>query len=456
VLDTWFSSWLWPISTLGWPNEDDTDLRAFYPTDVLVTAPEILFFWVARMVMAGFAFVGEAPFHTVYLHGTARDTQGRKMSKSLGNGIDPLDVISLYGADALRYTLVAGMGLGADVFLDPADLEKTFAPGRNFATKLWNIGRFLLANVGTDDVRSLDDVQAEQLTRADLWILDRLDAAVRDCDRALGPLHPLRGTWIEEELGAGLRLNDYAETARRFVWNELADWYLEAIKTRLQSPGDDQQVARAVLVHVFDRALRLLHPIVPFVTEALWQKLPGHVDGTWLTTASWPEARGGTEAAGAIAEFGLVMEIVTALRQVRSEYNVPPSKSIEAFVVADAAQQQMLNEEFSLINRLARTALAFVEWAPDVAGTNLILSGGTQLVVPLEGLVDVKKECARLGSELAGLEKQLTSLEARLSNAGFLERAPAHGVEAERTKRDEWSSRREQLKKRIEALCGAA
>jgi valyl-tRNA synthetase len=456
VLDTWFSSWLWPLSTLGWPNEEDTDLRAFYPTDVLVTAPEILFFWVARMIMAGYYFAGRAPFHTVLLHGTVRDMEHRKMSKSLGNGIDPLDVVRLYGADALRFTVISGMGLGTDVMLDPSNLEQSFAPGRNFATKLWNIGRFLLANVGTDDVRSLDDVQAEQLTRADLWILDRLDAAVRDCDRALGPLHPLRGTWIEEELGAGLRLNDYAETARRFVWNELADWYLEAIKTRLQSPGDDQQVARAVLVHVFDRALRLLHPIVPFVTEALWQKLPGHVDGTWLTTASWPEARGGTEAAGAIAEFGLVMEIVTALRQVRSEYNVPPSKSIEAFVVADAAQQQMLNEEFSLINRLARTALAFVEWAPDVAGTNLILSGGTQLVVPLEGLVDVKKECARLGSELAGLEKQLTSLEARLSNAGFLERAPAHVVEAERTKRDEWSSRREQLKKRIEALCGAA
>jgi valyl-tRNA synthetase len=456
VLDTWFSSWLWPISTLGWPNEESTDLRAFYPTDVLVTAPEILFFWVARMVMAGFAFLGEAPFHTVYLHGTARDTEGRKMSKSLGNGIDPLDVIALYGADALRWTLVAGMGLGTDVFLDPADLEKTFAPGRNFATKLWNIGRFLLGNVGTDAVRPMDEIKPEQLARADAWILERLDAAVRDCDRALGPVHPIRGRWIEEELGAGLRLNDYAETARRFVWNELADWYLEAIKTRLLTPGEDQQVARAVLVHVFDQALRLLHPAVPFVTEALWQKLPGHVDGTWLATAAWPTAPRETEVRLAAGQFELIRDIVAALRQVRAEYNVPPSRNIEAFVIADAAHKQMLDEEFSLISRLARTALAFVEWAPDVAGANVILPGGTQLVVPLEGLVDVKKECARLGSELANLEKQLTALEGRLSNAGFLERAPSHVVDAERAKRDEWTARRDQLKARIEALCGAA
>src|SRR5215203_5474669 len=230
VLDTWFSSWLWPISTLGWPNEQSTDLRRFYPTDVLVTAPEILFFWVARMIMSGYAFMGDAPFHSVYLHGTARDTQGRKMSKSLGNGIDPLDVVRLYGADALRWTLVSGMGLGADVMLDPADLEKSFATGRNFATKLWNIGRFLLTNVGGDPVLPLDELDPSTLARADAWILDRLDVAIRESDRAIGPLSPADDVWRREELSAGLRLNEYAETARRFVWNELADWYLEAIK----------------------------------------------------------------------------------------------------------------------------------------------------------------------------------------------------------------------------------
>jgi valyl-tRNA synthetase len=456
VLDTWFSSWLWPISTLGWPNEQSSDLRAFYPTDVLVTAPEILFFWVARMIMAGYAFMGDAPFHSVYLHGTARDTQGRKMSKSLGNGIDPLDVVQLYGADALRYTLVAGMGLGADVILDPADLEKSFATGRNFATKLWNIGRFLLGNVGTDPVRPFTTLDQKDLARADAWILDRLDVAIRECDRAIGPLSPAQRAWGDEELSAGLRLNEYAETARRFVWNELADWYLEAIKTRLLTPGDDQQVARAVLVHVFDNALRLLHPIVPFVTEAIWQKLPGHVDGTFLATSSWPAASGGSVTSVAAGEFALIQSVVEAMRRVRSEYGVPPGKSIDAFAVAAAGSRRVLDEEASLLGRLARTALAFADTAPAGAAANVILPGGTELIVPLEGLIDVQKECARLQTDLAGLEKQLASLEGRLANPGFVARAPAHVVEAERAKGDEWRSRRELLRARIASLCGQA
>jgi valyl-tRNA synthetase len=455
VLDTWFSSWLWPMSTLGWPNERSVDLRTFYPTDILVTAPEILFFWVARMIMAGYAFMADAPFHSVYLHGTARDTKGRKMSKSLGNGIDPLDVVRLYGADALRWTLVAGMGLGADVILDPADLEKSFATGRNFATKLWNIGRFLLTNVGTEPVRPLSEIERDALGRADVWILDRLDVAVRECDRAIGPMRPTGTEWTAEEAGAGLRLNEYAETARRFVWNELADWYLEAIKTRLATPGEDQQVARAVLVHVFDRALRLLHPIVPFVTEALWQRLPGHVDGTFLATSSWPTAAEESEPAAQVAEFETLRQIVDALRRVRSEYTVPASQTIDAVVVAPAAQGRMLEEEGALVSRLARTSLARAERAPAGPAANVILSGGTELVVPLEGLIDVAKECARLRAELAGLEKQLGALEGRLGNAAFVERAPAHVVESERAKAEEWRQRRGLLRARIEGLCGA-
>jgi valyl-tRNA synthetase len=193
VLDTWFSSWLWPISTLGWPNEASPALAAFYPTDTLVTAPEILFFWVARMIMSGYAFMGRAPYHTVYLHGTARDTQHRKMSKSLGNGIDPLDVVKLYGADALRWTLIAGMGMGADVILDPADLDKSFATGRNFGTKLWNIGRFLLDRVGADPVRPIGEVRAAALTRADEWSLARLDAAIATA-RSVRCVRPPRTT----------------------------------------------------------------------------------------------------------------------------------------------------------------------------------------------------------------------------------------------------------------------
>ncbi|MBK5189705.1 MAG: class I tRNA ligase family protein, partial [Gemmatimonadaceae bacterium] len=283
VLDTWFSSWLWPLSTLGWPNEASDDLEAFYPTDVLVTAPEILFFWVARMIMAGYHFAGRAPFHTVYLHGTVRDLQHRKMSKSLGNGIDPLDVVERYGADTLRYTVIAGMGMGTDVMLDPENLDASFAPGRNFVTKLWNIGRFLLMNVGEGDVLPLEEIAADRLTRADEWILDRLDAAIREADASLGPARPgAANRWSERELTQGLRLSEYVESARRFVWNELADWYVEAAKHRVAEDGVDRDVARAVLVHVFDRALRLLHPVVPFVTEALWQRLPGRASDEYL------------------------------------------------------------------------------------------------------------------------------------------------------------------------------
>ncbi|MBA3671689.1 MAG: valine--tRNA ligase [Gemmatimonadaceae bacterium] len=454
VLDTWFSSWLWPISTLGWPNEESKDLQAFYPTDVLVTAPEILFFWVARMIMSGYAFMGDAPFHTVYLHGTVRDTKGRKMSKSLGNGIDPLDVVQRYGADALRWTLVSGMGLGADVLLDPADLDKSFAPGRNFATKLWNIGRFLLGNVGEGAVRPFADLRDDEFCRADTWILHRLDVAIRDCDRAFGPVAPLRGVWLEEERPIGLRLNEYAETARRFVWNELADWYLEASKTRLLTPGDDQQVARSVLVHVFDGALRLLHPVVPFITEALWQRLPGHVEGTFVATSSWPRPRSADAVHAGIGQFELVQQIIEAMRSIRSEYNVPPGKPINAFVTAAPIWQHTLNEEFPLISRMAKTALTLAERAPEGAAANVILPGGTELIVPLDGLVDVKQECARLRTDLAGLEKQLVSLEARLENPGFVDRAPAHVIDGERVKRDEWRTRRQLLTARIESLCG--
>ena len=453
VLDTWFSSGLWPMSTLGWPNENATDLKAFYPTDVLVTAPEILFFWVARMIMFGYEFMGDAPFHSVYLHGTARDTQGRKMSKSLGNGIDPMDVVHLYGADALRYTLIAGMGMGADVFLDPNDLDKSFATGRNFATKLWNIGRFLLMNVGTDAVRPFAEVPAAELTRADRWILSRLDAAVRDCERAIGPMKPARGVWRDDERTAGLRLNEYAETARRFVWNELADWYVEAAKSRLLTPGADQQVARSVLVHAFDQALRLLHPIVPFVTEALWQRLPGHVDGTFIATSAWPVARGTADEG---ADFESIKEVVEAMRRIRSEYAIPPGRMIDAFAVAGAGARTVLGEESVLLGRLAKTSLSFVDAAPSTAAATAVLSGGTELIVPLEGLIDVKKECERISTELANLEKQLSALVARLDNPGFVARAPAHVVEGERAKQGEWTTKRDLLRARFEGLCGKA
>jgi valyl-tRNA synthetase len=346
VLDTWFSSGLWPFSTLGWP-DDTPDLRAFYPTDLLVTGPDILFFWVARMIMLGYAFLGEHPYHTVLLNGIVRDTQHRKMSKSAGNGIDPMDVISLYGADALRWTGIAGMGLGTDVILDPKDLEKSFAPGRNFITKLWNIGRFLLTKVGTADVRPLTAVDPSRLTRADRWILARLDAAIAECDAALGPARPARADggaphWREQERNAGLRLSEYAETARRFVWNELADWYLESVKSRLEAEGDDREVARSVLVHAFDGALRLLQPIVPFVTDALWQRMPIHRDAEFLATAAWPRPARFAGAAESAAEFERVRDAVEAIRQLRGDYGIPPGKTITARLVPARAETRAI------------------------------------------------------------------------------------------------------------------
>ena len=467
VLDTWFSSWLWPLSTLGWPNEDAEDLRAFYPTDVIVTAPDILFFWIARMMMAGLHFRGEAPFHTIYLHGTVRDMQHRKMSKSLGNGIDPLDVVARYGADALRWTVVAGMGLGADVLLDPADLDRSFAAGRNFCTKLWNIGRFLLQHVGAEPVPALADVAPGRLTRADRWILARLDHAVVDCDAALGPPRPpAGGAWPEGQRAAGLRLNEYAEAARRFVWNELADWYLESTKRRLSGPAatpDDREVARAVLVHAFDQALRLLHPVVPFVTEALWQRLPARAgaapnasptDGALLTTAAWPRPRAHANLADVgAAEFELVRAVVVALRQVRADYNVPPGRTVDATVVApEGVPPHVYASEAALIGALTRTTVTVAEAAPGGPAAHAVLEGGAEVVVPLAGLVDLAKERDKLAKELAALDAQLAALRGRLANAGFTSRAPAAVVEAERDKERAWAERRSQLAGKLASL----
>jgi len=463
VLDTWFSSWLWPMSTLGWPNEDADDLRAFYPTDLLVTAPDILFFWVARMMMAGLHFRGETPFHTVYLHGVARDTEHRKMSKSLGNGIDPLEVVARFGADALRWTVVAGMGVGTDVIFDPGDLEKTFAPGRNFCTKLWNIGRFLLQNVGEAPVAALADVDPARLTRADRWILGRLDHAIADCDAALGAARPPQdGAWPEAERTAGLRLNEYAETARRFAWDELAAWYVETTKRRLTGPAatpDDREVARTVLVYAFDQALRLLHPVVPFITEALWQRLPAPAGverraDAFLTTAPWPRPRPRANLADSgAAEFELVRAVVDAIRQVRADYAVPPGRMVDATVVAGAGvPPHVYAQEAALVGALTRATVTVADASPAGTAARVLLGGGAEVVVPLAGLVDLEKERGKLAKELEGLDKQLAALRGRLANAGFTSRAPAAVIDAERAKEQSWAERREQLAAKIAAL----
>jgi valyl-tRNA synthetase len=451
VLDTWFSSWLWPISTMGWPDEQAPDLKRFYPGDVLVSAPEILFFWVARMVMSGCWFMGRPPFHTVYLHGTVRDMQHRKMSKSLGNGIDPLDVVRLYGADALRWTLIAGLGLGADVMLDPADLERSFGPGRNFCTKLWNIGRFLLARVGTEPVRPVSALDPAALTAADRWILDRLDQAIAESEAALGPARPgADGRWTARERGEGLRLMEYAATARRFVWDELADWYLESVKPRLAAEGEDREVARAVLVHAFDGALRLLHPIVPFITDTLWQRLPGVAAGATLPTARWPVARATPLPGG--AAFETARAAVEAVRSVRAEYKVAPGAPLDVTFVPATGLRDAIGSIEPVLATLGRVRVQVADVAPGGAVAAAVLADGSQLVIPLAGMIDLDKERAKLDGELAGLDRQVEGLASRLANPGFTGKAPAHVVEAERQRLAELEERRRTLGARRTAL----
>jgi len=434
VLDTWFSSWLWPFATFGWP-EDTADLRRYYPGHTLVTAPEILFFWVARMLMAGTHFMdGRLPFTTVYLTGTARDTQHRRMSKSLGNGIDPLDVVERYGADALRWTLVAGSAVGADLILDPDDLETTFAPGRNFANKLWNIGRFILAQL-PEQVAPFQRLDPAALSLSDRWILARLQRATAEASAALEQF----------------RLDEAAKRCFEFAWGELADWYVEAVKPRLEANDAGAAAAQAVLAHCFDTVLRLLHPVVPFITEALWQKLPvgGRAAGAMLITAAWPQASAAWIDEAAEREFRLLQETVSAVRNIRAEYRVPPKTSVGLTIKAGTATVRALERQQETIQRLANARL---NGATSRAAAHAVLSDGSELVVDLGGSIDVALECRRLSDELARLEKQLAGLTAKLGNAQFVSRAPPEVVAREREKEQAWRTQRDALAGKIATL----
>jgi valyl-tRNA synthetase len=440
VLDTWFSSWLVPLSSLGWP-DPTADLATFYPGHTLVSAPEILFFWVARMIMSGLHFMGEVPYTDIYLHGTVRDTQHRKMSKSLGNGIDPLEVVERYGADALRYSLLSGMSVGTDVILDPNDLEASFAPGRNFANKLWNAGRFILSNLqGAPRPlagASRDAVTPEELTLADRWIIARCDATVREAADAY----------------QRFRLNDAAGAIYHFIWSDLADWYIEQVKPRLYGdvPGGD--VARAVLTQTFDVALRLLHPIMPFITEALWRRFPGRAENASISIAPWPRPDARASAPDALAQFGLVQELVGAVRVIRAEYGVQPGQEVRAVVTGDnEATLAALQQERATVMRLAKlSALSFEESAERVGG-HAVLPDGTAVFVPLGDTIDLGRECSRLGSEVDRLIRLVESQEKKLGNQQFVARAPSDVVERERQKLSTWREQREVLLRKRELL----
>src|SRR6266516_717010 len=441
VLDTWFSSWLWPFATFGWPQRTD-DLARFYPGHTLVTAPEILQLWVSRMLMSGYHFMDQRlPFRTVYLTGTMRDPKHRKMSKSLGNGIDPRDVVRLYGTDALRWTLIGGGSLGADVIVDPNDLETTFAPGRNFANKLWNIGRFILSQL-PERVPAIEKLDLAGLPLADRWILSRLQRTITDAT-----------AHFEQ-----FRLDEAAKVCYEFAWKELADWYVEAVKPRLAARGTDTEAAQAVLAYCFDTALRLLHPVVPFITEELWEKLPGRAADELLAGATWPRPRPDLADATADARFARIQEVIVAIRNIRAEYRIAPKARIAATVTTgDAGLKRAIEGERETILRLAQLAELALDGkagggGPGGPGGHAVLGDGSAVFVPLSGAIDVQQECRRLAGEVARLDQQLAALAAKLTNQNFVARAPAEVVARERDKEQAWRNQRGVLAEKLKAL----
>jgi valyl-tRNA synthetase len=393
------------------------------------------------MIMAGLHVMGEVPYTRIYLHGVVRDTLHRKMSKSLGNGIDPLEVVERYGADALRYSLVSGMSVGTDVILDPNDLETSFAPGRNFANKLWNAGRFILSNLEApprplagNDRRA---IRADELSLADRWIIARCDATVREATAAY----------------ERFRLNDAAGMVYHFIWSDLADWYIEQVKPRLYGdvPGGD--VARAVLAQTFDVALRLLHPIMPFITEALWRRFPGRSEEASISVAPWPTPDPRAQGPDAVRAFGVVQELVSAVRVIRAEYGVAPGQSVRVVVSGvppDAAAA--FEQERATILRLAKLSELSSGETEERVGGHAVLSDGTAVFVPLGEAIDVNRECNRLGGEVDRLLRLVQSQEQKLGNAQFVSRAPSEVVERERQKLTTWKEQCEVLVRKRELL----
>ena len=404
VLDTWFSSALWPFETLGWP-EKTKDLEYFYPTDVLVTGYDIIFFWVARMIFSGCEHTGKTPFHTVLIHGLVRDDQGRKMSKSLGNGIDPLEMIEKYGCDALRMNMVTSNSPGNDMRFYVTRCEAM----RNFANKLWNASRYVMMNLSDDAKNELPAMQ--KLEIADKWILSKLNALIAEVTENMD----------KYELGVAV------QKIYDFIWDSYCDWYIELTKARLYSEdADRKQTAIQVLVYVLDQVLRLLHPFMPFITEEIWQSLPH--DDEALIVAQWPLCR---EELAFKAEENLmesVMEAIRAIRNRRSEMNVPPSKKAALYVLT--SKPDVFKEGEGFIQRLAYAdSVTLLDAEPaDLNGMVTCATADAKLYIPMGQLVDVEKELERIAKELEKASKNLASLEGKLSNENFVSRAPEHVV----------------------------
>jgi len=410
VLDTWFSSWLWPFSTLGWPDHTK-DLATFYPTSVLVTAQDIIFFWVARMVMAGKFFMKKIPFKDVYIHGIIRVEGGKKMSKSLGNIIDPLEVIERMGADGLRFSIAQMASEGQDLYLS----ENKFLLGRNFANKLWNAARLILEGTGEGQVHPFNP---RDLSVPDRWILARLQETVRDVTESLEQYH----------------FNEMAQTLYQFIWHDLCDWYLEIAKLQREESKASAHATEAVLHHLLEVTLRLLHPVMPFITEELWQKVQGR--GT-IMTAAWPEAEETWANPKAEQTFGRLQAVITEVRNIRATFRIPPKDKVDV-TIRGSKGLEILSKHEAIIQRLGgvgRMTLAKDAARPAGAVASHLPAGvesdAWDIIVPLAGLVDLAVERQRIQKEIADIEGRVRSKRSRLEDPTFRRRAPSDVVEEE-------------------------
>ena len=402
TLDTWFSSALWPFSTLGWPDNTE-ELKYFYPTNTLVTGYDIIFFWVARMIFSGLEHMGEVPFNTVFFHGLIRDAQGRKMSKSLGNGVDPLDVISVYGADALRFTLVTGNSPGNDLRFS----EEKVSASRNFSNKIWNAARFILMNIEGKDI---DCALPKKLYTSDKWILNRFNNVTAAVTENL------------EKFELGMAVSKLYD----FIWDDFCDWYIELAKIRMNGADEESaDSARRVLVWTMSNTLKLLHPFMPYITEEIWQTLPH--DGEALIVAKWPEYDEALSFPQEAKNLENVMALIRAIRTRRNEMNVPPSK--KAHIYIDTAHPAPYEEASEFIARLAYGSKVEIGTGFDVQGAVTAVTDDAKALLPMDDLVDKAAETARLNKELANAQKQLDTVKAKLANEKFTSKAPQNVID---------------------------
>ena len=435
VLDTWFSSWLWPFSTMGWP-DSDKDIKAFYPTKVLSTASEIIFLWVARMVMAGYEFIGKLPFTDVYIHGTVRDANGIKMSKSLGNGIDPLEIIDKFGADALRISLVLATPDGQDPWLS----KNTFELGRNFINKVHQVSRFVMMRL--EDLKpDLDILKDDDLVIFDKWILSRLQRTIESVDKSFNEY----------------RLSTAAKTVYNFVWNDFCSWYVELIKPD-QPGGKIREGSLHVAAYVLNQILKLMHPFTPFVTENIYTELQTQIKGKSDTIlfASWPKSDGKFIDDNLEQSLEQIQAVVTAVRSVRAELNVHPGKKSDLFIrVSDDAFATLLENHIQYFRSLIRVESLHVGKdikKPPVSASTVI--SGAEIFIPLEGLIDIEVEKTRLEKELVNLKTQLEKVSKKLANPDFLANAPDDVISKEKAKKEDYQERTEKLNKNLEQIMG--